>query len=95
VAAFGRDTLLIAHLLLPHGPDLAAGTLRYLAPWQSDAFDAAREAEPGKIMNEVRFGDLTRMGEMPYSPNYGSVHSTPLFLMLLASRPSGSGRPPG
>jgi hypothetical protein len=46
-------------------------------------------------MNEVRFGDLTRMGEMPYSPNYGSVHSTPLFLMLLASRPSGSGRPPG
>ncbi len=91
VAAFGRDSLLTAHLLLPHRPDVAAGTLRYLARWQSDGFDPAREAEPGKIMHEVRFGELTRTGKTPHAPYYGSVDSTPLFLMLLASHLEATG----
>src|SRR5690606_5380882 len=83
VAAFGRDALLAAHFLLPFRPDVAAGTLRYLARRQADFDDPAREAQPGKIMHEVRFGELTRTGKTPHSPYYGSVDATPLFLMLL------------
>src|SRR5690606_20613033 len=83
VAAFGRDALLTAFFLLPYRPDVAAGTLRYLARRQAQHDDPAREAEPGKIMHEVRFGELTRTGKTPHSPYYGSVDATPLFLMLL------------
>src|SRR5690606_23140957 len=83
VAAFGRDALLTASFLLPYRPDVAAGTLRYLARRQARHDDPAREAEPGKIMHEVRFGELTRTGKTPHSPYYGSVDATPLFLLLL------------
>ena len=83
VAAFGRDSLLAAHFLLPYRPDVAAGTLRYLARWQARDDDPSRDAEPGKIMHELRFGELTRTGRTPHSPYYGSVDATPLFLMLL------------
>lgn len=83
VAAFGRDALLTAWFLLPYRPDVAAGTLRYLARWQATEVDAAREAEPGKIMHELRFGELTRTGKTPHSPYYGSVDATLLFVMLL------------
>lgn len=83
VAAFGRDALLAAHFLLPQRPDVAAGTLRYLARRQAQADDPARAAEPGKIMHELRFGELTRTGKTPHSPYYGSADATPLFLMLL------------
>ncbi|HET8984136.1 MAG TPA: amylo-alpha-1,6-glucosidase, partial [Trueperaceae bacterium] len=83
VAAFGRDALLTAWFLLPYRPDVAAGTLRYLARWQATEVDRAREAEPGKIMHELRFGELTRTGKTPHSPYYGSVDATLLFVMLL------------
>lgn len=83
VAAFGRDALLTAWFLLPYRPDVAAGTLRYLARWQATEVDPAREAEPGKIMHELRFGELTRTGKTPHSPYYGSVDATLLFVMLL------------
>src|SRR5690606_34442173 len=83
VAAFGRDSLLTAHFLLPYRPDVAAGTLRYLARWQAHDTDPAREMQPGKIMHELRFGELTRTGKTPHAPYYGSVDATPLFLMLL------------
>jgi glycogen debranching enzyme len=83
VAAFGRDALLTAWFLLPYRPDVAAGTLRYLARWQAHVSDPAREAEPGKIMHELRFGELTRTGKTPHAPYYGSADATPLFLMLL------------
>src|SRR5690606_8015876 len=52
--------------------DVAAGTLRYLARRQADSDDPAREAEPGKIMHELRFGELTGTGKTPHSPYYGS-----------------------
>src|SRR5690606_10327972 len=83
VAAFGRDALLTAYFLLPYRPDVAAGTLRYLARWQAMEDDSAREAEPGKIMHELRFGELTRTGMTPHSPYYGSVDATLLFVMVL------------
>lgn len=83
VAAFGRDSLLTAHFLLPYRPDVAAGALRCLARRQSHEDDLAREAQPGKIMHELRFGDLTRTGKPPHSPYYGSAGATPLFLMVL------------
>ena len=83
VAAFGRDALITAWFLLPYRPDVAAGTLRYLARWQAADVDRSREAEPGKIMHELRFGELTRTGKTPHSPYYGSVDATLLFVMLL------------
>lgn len=83
VAAFGRDALLTAWFMLPLRPDVAAGTLRYLARWQARVDDSASGAEPGKIMHELRFGELTRTGKTPHAPYYGSVDATPLFVVLL------------
>lgn len=83
VAAFGRDALLTAHLLLPYRADVAAATLRYLARHQGKAQDAFRAEQPGKVMHELRFGELTRTGRSPHGPYYGTVDATPLFLTLL------------
>jgi glycogen debranching enzyme len=83
VAAFGRDALLSAHMLLPLKPDVAAGTLRYLARHQGRRHDAYRAEAPGKIMHELRFGELARTGRVPHSPYYGTVDATPLFVMLV------------
>ena len=83
VAAFGRDALLSAHMLLPHRADVAAGTLRYLAHHQGRTVDAFRAEQPGKIMHEVRFGELARTGRVPHGPYYGTVDATPLFVSLV------------
>lgn len=83
VAAFGRDALLTALLLLPHYPEVAQGTLRYLAAYQGRKLDPYRAEAPGKIMHELRFGELTRLGKSPHSPYYATVDATPLFVILL------------
>ncbi len=83
VATFGRDALLTAHLLLPHHPDVAAGTLRHLARHQGTHVDAYRAEEPGKIVHEIRFGELSRTGRVPHRAYYGTVDATPLFVTLL------------
>ncbi|MEB3297875.1 MAG: amylo-alpha-1,6-glucosidase [Candidatus Sericytochromatia bacterium] len=83
-APFGRDSLLTAMQTLWLGPDLARGTLRYLAQRQAKAEDPFRDAEPGKIMHEVRGGELANLGRIPHTPYYGSIDSTPLFLILLS-----------
>ncbi|MEJ2291159.1 MAG: glycogen debranching N-terminal domain-containing protein [Deinococcales bacterium] len=85
VATFGRDALLAAHLLLPYRPDVAEGTLRYLAQLQAHADDRFRAAQPGKIPHEMRFGELARTGEVPHAPYYGTVDATALFVMLLGA----------
>jgi glycogen debranching enzyme len=64
-------------------PELARTTLLALAARQAVAFDDFREAEPGKILHELRFGELTVLGERPHSPYYGSADASPLFLILL------------
>lgn len=91
VAAFGRDALLTAHLLLPLRPEVAEATLRYLARYQGSERDAFRAEQPGKIMHELRFGELTRSGRSPHGPYYGTVDATPLFLMLLDAHRQATG----
>ncbi|MBO9540915.1 amylo-alpha-1,6-glucosidase [bacterium] len=83
-APFGRDGILTAFQSLMLRPDLAYGTLRYLAAHQAREDESFRDAEPGKILHELRVGELARLGQIPQTPYYGSVDSTPLFLILLS-----------
>jgi glycogen debranching enzyme len=80
---FGRDALITSFQTLALNPDLARGSLRYLAEHQGRRVDPEREEEPGKILHEIRFGELARLGIVPHTPYYGTVDSTPLFLVLL------------
>ena len=80
---FGRDGLITSIQTLGLNPDLARGTLRYLARFQGKAVEPAREEEPGKIFHEIRFGELANLNLIPHTPYYGSVDATPLFLCLL------------
>ena len=80
---FGRDSIITALETLPLVPELAAGTLRFLAQHQGTRCDDWRDEEPGKIMHELRRGELVRVGAVPFAPYYGSVDATPLFLVLL------------
>lgn len=80
---FGRDSLLTSYFALPYRPRLANATLLALAATQATAYDAGRIAEPGKIVHEIRHGELAHFGQVPYGRYYGSVDSTPLFLVLL------------
>ncbi len=83
-ALFGRDSCVLATQMLAYRPDVARSTLRLLAQWQGTKLDPAHDEEPGKILHELRFDELSRAGELPYGPYYGSIDSTPLFLMLIA-----------
>jgi glycogen debranching enzyme len=83
MALFGRDSLIASYQALPIRPDLARTTLIALAARQAEGFDDFRDAEPGKILHELRFGELTALGEWPHSPYYGTADATPLFLVLL------------
>jgi glycogen debranching enzyme len=82
-ALFGRDSLITSLQCLPFLPRLAIETLEILARRQATAEDPWRDAEPGKILHELRTGEMSRTGELPFSPYYGSVDSTPLWLILL------------
>jgi glycogen debranching enzyme len=83
MALFGRDSLIASYQALPYLPGLAATTLRVLAARQATTRDDFHEQEPGKILHELRFGELTARGERPHSPYFGSADATPLFLVLL------------
>jgi glycogen debranching enzyme len=83
MALFGRDSLITSFQALPYVPELAATTLRALAANQAEARDDFQEQEPGKILHELRFGELTARRERPYSPYFGTADATPLFLILL------------
>ncbi|MGB2711461.1 MAG: glycogen debranching N-terminal domain-containing protein [Conexibacter sp.] len=83
MALFGRDSILTSFQALPYLPGLAATTLRVLAAHQAQTRDDFHEQEPGKILHELRFGELTAFGERPHSPYYGTADATPLFLVLL------------
>ncbi|SCF09923.1 Glycogen debranching enzyme (alpha-1,6-glucosidase) [Micromonospora purpureochromogenes] len=81
---FGRDTLITAYQSLASGPRLAKGALLALARLQGTRCDDFSDEEPGKILHEVRSGELTRRGVKPYDPYYGAADSTQLWLILLS-----------
>jgi glycogen debranching enzyme len=81
---FGRDSIIAAYQSLMLNPQLAVETLRVLAMHQGKEKNDWRDEEPGKILHEYREGEMTRAGEMPFGPYYGSVDSTPLWLILLS-----------
>jgi glycogen debranching enzyme len=80
---FGRDSIITSLQVLPFMPDVARETLRVLADWQATEDDPDRDMEPGKILHELRVGELARTGELPHRPYYGSIDATPLWLILL------------
>jgi glycogen debranching enzyme len=79
---FGRDSVITALQVLPFMPDVARRTLQVLADWQATEDDPERDMEPGKILHELRTGEMARTGELPFRPYYGSIDATPLWLIL-------------
>ncbi|MFT0893023.1 glycogen debranching N-terminal domain-containing protein [Pseudochelatococcus sp. G4_1912] len=79
---FGRDGLITAIEMLPFDPGMSRGVLQRLALFQSTQYDPIADAEPGKILHEMRGGEMARLGEVPFRQYYGSVDSTPLFVLL-------------
>ncbi|MDV2686213.1 amylo-alpha-1,6-glucosidase [Alkalihalophilus lindianensis] len=81
---FGRDSLIAALQLLPFQPEVAKGTLRTMAAFQGTKLDPWRDEQPGKIMHELRKGELANTNQVPFTPYYGTIDATPLFLILLS-----------
>lgn len=80
---FGRDSLITALETLPLNPGIARETLRYLARYQGGKMDRYTEEEPGKILHELRGGEMARTREIPHIPYYGTIDATPLWIILL------------
>ncbi len=81
---FGRDSLIAALQTLILDPTIAKGTLEILAQYQGTKKDLWRQEEPGKILHELRRGELARLKEITHTPYYGTVDATPLWLILYA-----------
>jgi glycogen debranching enzyme len=80
---FGRDAIITSIQSMALNPDLAEGSLRYLARHQGTRLDSFQEEEPGKIFHEIRFGELANLHKIPHTPYYGTIDATPLFCALL------------
>jgi glycogen debranching enzyme len=83
VALFGRDTLIVSLQTMIVYPEFAAGTLEVLAQYQATELDDYRDAEPGKILHELRYGELAHFKLIPHTPYYGTADATPLYLIAL------------
>ena len=84
LTVFGRDTLITAYQSVSFGPLLARGALLELASLQGKEHNDFKDEEPGKILHEIRQGELTRLGLKPHSPYYGTADATMLWLILLS-----------
>ena len=82
-ALFGRDSIIAAIQALPYHTDVARDTIRLLARYQGKRYDDWRDEEPGRILHELRVGEMANLNVIPQTPYYGSADSTPLFLILL------------
>jgi glycogen debranching enzyme len=83
VALFGRDTLIVSLQAMIVYPEFAGGALEILGQLQADARDDYRDAEPGKILHELRYGELAHFKLIPHTPYYGTADATPLYLVAL------------
>ncbi|WP_428534869.1 amylo-alpha-1,6-glucosidase [Rhodopila sp.] len=83
MAPFGRDSLIVSLQNILVYPEFARGSLEVLAGWQAKQRDDFRDAEPGKIMHELRYGELAHFKLIPHTPYYGTADATPLFLVTL------------
>ena len=83
VALFGRDTLITSIEVAAFEPEIGANTLRVLASHQGQTIDDYRDEQPGKILHELRVDEMANLNEIPQTPYFGSIDSTPLFLILL------------
>jgi glycogen debranching enzyme len=81
---FGRDSLIAALQMLSFHPGIAKGTLLTMASQQGTKVDPWRDEQPGKIMHEIRYGELATTNQIPFTPYYGTIDATPLFLVLLS-----------
>ena len=83
MTVFGRDSLISAYEAMPFHQEVAQATLEALAELQATEWDNFRDAEPGKIMHELRRGTLAALGKIPHTPYYGTHDATMLWLILL------------
>lgn len=88
---FGRDSLITSLQTLAYDPSISAQTLRLLARYQGQRIDEWRDEEPGKILHELRVGELARLGAIPQTPYYGSIDATLLFLILVGRHAAWTG----
>jgi len=91
VALFGRDSIITALQTLAYDPGIAEHTIRLLAKYQGKELNPWREEEPGKILHELRVGEMAHLGEIPHTPYYGTVDATPLWLLLVGKHAAWSG----
>src|SRR6516225_4826355 len=83
VTVFGRDSLIASLQNMIVFPRFAGGVLTKLAQYQATDIDDWRDAEPGKILHEIRFGELAHFKRVPHTPYYGTADATPLYLIVL------------
>jgi glycogen debranching enzyme len=91
VALFGRDSIITALQTLAYDCTIAEQTIRLLARYQGTELNGYREEEPGKILHELRVGEMAHLGEIPHTPYYGTVDATPLWLVLIAKHSTWTG----
>jgi glycogen debranching enzyme len=88
---FGRDSLITALQTLAYNPAIAEQTLRVLAQYQGTKIDEWRDEQPGKILHELRVGEMAHLHEIPHTPYYGTADATPLFLVLVGRHAAWTG----
>src|SRR5262249_18839608 len=91
VTLFGRDSIITALQTLAYNPRIAEQTIRLFAGLQGKQVNEWREEEPGKILHEIRVGEMARLSEVPHTPYYGTIDATPLFLILIGRHAAWTG----